>query len=258
MVGGLCGLANAIEYDILNPGDTHLITGDVGGTAMFEGDWNHVGGTGVFSPFMDLQAPKSGVESAYNTDFRPLVLNAHRNNWNYDLRLGDLQWVQKPDGRFFVFALDSNEQGNSSDLISVDNIRIYTSATDTGSVTDEANLASLGTLRFALNNPLKTGTPPAYNADDWIKLASGLDNAPGSGTFDLIVYIPTSAFAGAGANDYVWFYDLNGIHNKAGSGFEEWHALKGSNPQVPDGGSTVLLLGFVLSCVEGLRRKLSA
>ncbi|HZI31453.1 MAG TPA: hypothetical protein VFF11_03875, partial [Candidatus Binatia bacterium] len=50
---------------------------------------------------------------------------------------------------------------------------------------------------------------------------------------------------------YLWFYNLNGVHYSADgdlaaqAGYEEWRAVVGVG--VPDGGTTLVLLGSVLA-----------
>ena len=92
----------------------------------------------------------------------------------------------------------------------------------------------LGTLRFALNDPLKNGSD--YNITNWVKIDATTDGIAdtqghngGSGFSDLIVYIPASDFPNP--NDYLFFYNLNGAHfqadvggDAAEAGFEEWRA----------------------------------
>ena len=118
-----------------------------------------------------------------------------------------------------------------------------------------------------MNDPLKSGS--LYNVDTWIKLDSNLSDQlkqanGGSGWSDMIIYIPTSAFAGALATDFVWFYNLNGVHYSADydpndvnlgaeAGFEEWRAVVGGT-SVPDGGGTLILLGSALTALFGYRR----
>ena len=166
---------------------------------------------------------------------------------------------------YYGFILDANEPGASKSVISVDNIRIYTSSTDnTANVQNNLqNLNNLGTLRWALNNPVATFNAngvPTFDIDNWIKLDAGQENINrpsngGSGMADMIVYIPQAAFGSAGANDFVWFYNLNGVHynvNKdlaAQAGFEEWSAVLRVGtlpPTVPDRGTTAVLIGLGL------------
>ena len=69
----------------------------------------------------------------------------------------------------------------------------------------------------------------------------------GSGSSDMILYVPTALFADAASTDFLYFYTINGVHNGSDAGFEEWRALTG--PAVPDGGSTLLLLGSALTAL---------
>jgi hypothetical protein len=69
----------------------------------------------------------------------------------------------------------------------------------------------------------------------------------GSGFSDMIVLVPVTAFAGASPNDFVWFYNLNGVHfdvdvegTAAEAGFEEWRAVVIPEP------NTVALLSLAL------------
>ena len=234
------------------------------GTALVGNYQSQPAGTGVFQPFLTISSPGSSrVENGYNTDGRTaLYLDQQRPAWNNYLRLGDLATFQIGNATYYAFTLDANEPGNSKSLISIDNIRIYTSSTDnTGLVqNNQSNLDLLGTKRFALNDP--PSTDPASN-DNWIKLDA---NQPvgngGSGVADMILYVPVTAFAGALPSDFVWFYNLNGVHFAANTnygataGYEEWSAFTRIAPpsSVPDKGGTFLLLAFSLASVAVIRR----
>jgi hypothetical protein len=135
---------------------------------------SHPAGTGV----LFLTVHNKGTESGYNTDgHSALYLDQQRPTWNTYLRLGDLDMVSVNGVSYYAFELDANEPGNNKSIISVDNVRIYTSAADnTGLVGDnEANLNSLGTLRWAMNDPLRTGNNQ-YNGATWINLDSNLSD----------------------------------------------------------------------------------
>ncbi|HZM86354.1 MAG TPA: VPDSG-CTERM sorting domain-containing protein [Blastocatellia bacterium] len=277
------GAASAAEFDLTAPGNQQVnVLGDVGGTAIFADHFTQPAGTGVFEPFLTLDANgqtstgNNRIESAYNTDgFTALYLDQLRPQWNERLTLGDLAQITLNNVNYYAFILDANEPGNNKSLISIDNIRIYTSATDnTAAVGNNiANLNSLGALRWAMNDPLSTGTTPpdvnGFNVDTWVKLDAAQENVGagsnqangGSGMSDMIVYVPVTAFAGALLTDYVWFYNLNGVHYNsdtgtgATSGYEEWRAVVDLN-RVPEGGSTAIMLGLALLGFGGLRRKL--
>jgi hypothetical protein len=76
------------------------------------------------------------------------------------------------------------------------------------------------------------------------------------------VYIPVHYFTDAGAvdSDFVYFYNLNGVHyqseagTSADSGFEEWRSLQGPNA-VPDGGNTLVLFGTAIAALGVLARR---
>lgn len=266
----------AVEYDLTVAGNTQVsVPGDFGGTAIFSDFFTQPAGTGVFEPFLTIQRDASGgtpsnLEQGYNTDgFSALYLDQQRPQWNDYLRVGDLAVLNISGINYFAFELDANEPGADKSVISIDNIRVYTSSTDnTGSVQNNLNnLNNLGTLRWAMNDPLKNGS--LYNVDTWVKLDSDQENVEagpnvsngGSGKSDMIVYIPVTAFGSALATDYVWFYNLNGVHYSADvdlgaeAGYEEWRAVVGPNTSVPDGGATLALLGISCLALGGIRRK---
>jgi hypothetical protein len=216
------------------------------------------------------------IESGYNTDgHTALYLNQQRPEWNTLLRVGDLAQINIGGINYYGFELDANEpsgsekDGSSKSLLSLDNIRIYTSSTDnTGQVQNDQskleNPSPLGTLRFALNDPLQTGGN--YKINNWVKLDATTDGIAdtqghngGSGFSDLIVYIPVSDFAGASPNDFLTFYNLNGAHfnadaqgNAAEAGFEEWRAVVG----VPEPNTVAFLsLGLVTLGFTAARRR---
>jgi hypothetical protein len=259
-------LSLATPYDLSIAGSqSYNVLGAYGGTAVVADNWSQPTGTGVFNPFLTLDANgqtstgSNRIEQAYNADgFNQLYLDGHRPNWNTTLRVGDLASITLNQIDYFGFILDANEPGGAKSTISVDNIRIYTSATDnTAAVGNNLSLLdNLGALRWAMNDPT-TNPNGTFNNTNWIKLDASQENISrgsngGSGMSDMIIYIPQVAFAGASINDYVWFYNLNGVHCEVDmdlastSGFEEWSAVVGPQHRVPDNGGTMALLGTAL------------
>jgi hypothetical protein len=259
-------LASATSYDLSPVGSQSFnLLGAFGGTAIVADYWSQPTGTGVFDPFLTLDANgqtstgDNKIEQAYNADgYNQLYLDGLRPNWNTTLRVGDLASITLNQIDYFGFILDANEPGGAKSTISVDNIRIYTSATDnTAAVGDNLSLLdNLGALRWAMNDPT-TNPNGTFNNDTWIKLDASQENISrgangGSGMSDMIIYIPQVVFTGAAATDYVWFYNLNGVHYEIDSdlattaGFEEWSAVVGPQYRVPDHGDTLLLLGTAL------------
>jgi hypothetical protein len=268
--------AFATELDLSGSATSGFLTGAVGGTAIFSETSTHPAGTGVFDPFLTINSQgNSKTEQGYNTDgHTALYLNQQRPEWNNLLKVSDLAKINIGGTNYYAFELDANEpSGTERDhspkvLLSVDNIRIYTSSTDnTGAVQSDVSKletpSPLGTLRFALNDPLKSGSN--FNITNWVKMAANTDGIAdaqghngGSGFSDLIVYIPASDFPNL--DDYLFFYNLNGAHfqadvggDAAEGGFEEWRAVVGVG--VPDDGATAALLGLGLVGLAGIRAR---
>ena len=268
--------AFATELDLSGSATSGFLTGAVGGTAIFSETSTHPAGTGVFDPFLTINSQgNSKTEQGYNTDgHTALYLNQQRPEWNTLLKVSDLAKINIGGTNYYAFELDANEpSGTERDhspkvLLSVDNIRIYTSSTDnTGAVQSDVSKletpSPLGTLRFALNDPLKNGSN--FNITNWVKMAANTDGIAdaqghngGSGFSDLIVYIPASDFPKL--DDFLFFYNLNGAHfqadvggDAAEGGFEEWRAVVGVG--VPDDGATAALLGLGLVGLAGIRAR---
>jgi len=259
------------EFDLSTIGVnvSRTVTGAVGGDAIFKDKWDQPTGTGVFDPFLTLDSNgktstgNTSIESAYNTDGTVAIyLDQQKPNaFNKTLKYGSLARVNEGGIDYVAFDLDANEPGGSKSLISIDNIRVYTSSDNkTTAGIGLSNLDDLGKLRWAMNNPT-TGSASdlnGFNVSQWVKLDSNQNNNDsskangGSGQMDMVVLIPVSAFADTADGDYVWFYNLNGVHYSADgdlaaqAGFEEWRALAGPNA-VPDGGNTLALLGSALT-----------
>jgi len=271
--------ANADEIDLTAVGvDTpQTVHADVGGDGLVANYHTQPAGTGVFDPFLTVERTAAGgnpagIERGYNTD-GVLYLDQQRPAWNQLVKLSDLAVVNVNGGSYYAFELDANEPGNGKSLLSVDNVRIYTSTADnTGFVQNhEASLDSLGTLRWAMNHPLTpqgTDTTGAgsYNIDNWIKLDSNQSDVDaksngGSGISDMILYVPSDAIdkAKADGDIYLWFYNLNGVHYTADAdlaaeaGYEEWRPV--TPDQVPDGGNTLVLFGTAIAALGVLGRR---
>src|SRR6185436_5842404 len=129
------------------------IVGDVGGTAIYSTIVTLPAGTGVFDPFLTIQ--RKGVEQGYNTSQRAYLDGKGVPQLTHDLHVGELAVINIGGVDYYAFELDASETGvgNRSRLLSIDNIRIYTSARDTAAlVANNVNkLDNLGILRYAQN-----------------------------------------------------------------------------------------------------------
>jgi hypothetical protein len=256
VAAGLLPVSNAFgtEINLVTPypgsGSFASGTSPGGAGAIYSTIDSHPTGTGVFDPFLSYQA--KSVEEGFNTSSggngQGFLDTKRVPQWNHDLFVGDLAPVtlSGKSGTFYAFELDANEtgNGNAARLLSIDDIRIYTSASDTAnSVGDTGLVDNLGTLRYAQNASL--GVTANWVLIDASKKEGG--STSGSGSSDMIVYVPTALFAGASTTDFLYFYTINGVNNAADAGYEEWAAYTATG--VPDGGSTLLLLGSSLTAL---------
>ena len=234
--------AEALVYDLTTQSTVAVATST--GTAIFTTDFTQPAGTGVIDPFLSIQA--KGSEQGYNTSAG--VFDTKREpQYNHEVKVSDLVKVTINGTEYYSFLLDINEP-NSTDKsqISLDSLKIYTS-TVAGQTT--TNLKNLGTKRFDLDLP----------TDNYI-LYDDLNS--GSGQADIAFFVPVSAFAGAGQNDYVYMYQMFGQHVSADfngttqGGFEET-AIGAATP-VPEVAAILPLagvLGLAVGAQQWRRRK---
>jgi hypothetical protein len=223
-----------------------LTTSGVSYTSTYDGTvWtqlvNQPTGTGVYNPFLRLRA--NDVEEGMNTDGNA---NATYNDvagiWTHGLTLGQLNTVTIGSTSYYSYSCDINEpNGGGQNLLSLDELRIYTLAGSSSLMTEAAVTGAGGVLRYNLDGVTDQDVYLDYNL------------AAGSGHDDVQVLIPTSFFAGASASDQIYFYSKFGATAgmiadadfTSGDGFEEWHALLGQAPPPPSlpEPSTVMILG---------------
>jgi hypothetical protein len=170
-------------------------------------------GTGVIRSFLRLQAANanSTIEQGYNTDARPLQFDEKTSaTFTHSLQLGDAAEVVIDGTPYIEFLLDINQQSSQSTL-SLDELRFY--------VADTPNLRGYDAATKQLG-----GVTAVYDqtagGEYWVKLDAGLNSGSGSG--DLLVYVPTQLFASGTANPYLYVYSKFGVHLAANGGFEEW------------------------------------
>ncbi len=214
---------------------TRGATGSVNG-AVFTQYTPQPTGTGYIRSFLRVDAPGNAtLEQGYNTDARPLQFDEMKAaNFTRAIRLNEVAEVTSGGTAYRGFLLDIN-QSSKSPLLSLDQLRIYVGTS--GSLTGYD--AAAGTL---------AGLAPVYDldagGDHWIELNAKLSSGSGSG--DMVVYVPNSAFAGAGDNPYVYLFCRFGDHLGCNGGFEEWSTARGlPAPTPPPAAGPATLSGYV-------------
>jgi hypothetical protein len=231
-------------------------------------------GTGVFDPFLTYQnkVTEEGFNTSNGGSGQGYMDDKRVAQWTHDLHVGDMAVITKDNGiQYYAFELDANETGagNKNRLLSIDDIRIYTSKVDTsGLVADDASKVDLLGYKVYTQNA-SIGNYANYVLIDASNSEGG--QTSGSGSSDMILYVPKALFDArplAAASDLLYFYTINGAHDEADNtvdseaGFEEWRAVVGVQA-VPDSGNTVTLLGLsllgfgILANGAKLRSKLS-
>ena len=217
------------------------------GTAIFTTDFTQPAGTGVFDPFLTIQA--NGTEEGYNTSAG--VFDTKREpQWNHELTLADLEQTRTTinGADYFSFTLDINEpNAGEKSLISLDALQIYASD-KTGQQT--RNVSQLGTKVFDLDLPVNN-----YILYD--------DANSGSGEADIAFFIPTTAFTGLSPETIIYMYQHFGSYYSSDAtastqgGFEETRLAVNIRP-IPEPSAILPLagvLGFALTSRRLFRRR---
>ena len=241
-------------YNLQTDGAAVNVAADTGGAGV--ATQGPIGsGTGVFPAFVQITG--GGVEDAYNTTTNGTNDNGASDNFNYALTKGDLAAaiVTYQGNTYYEFFLDINESNNSTDTyLSLDEIRIYASATTNNPGTEP--YPSPATLVWQMQ------------ADAHILLLYDLE--AGSGYADMTLLVPTSILSSYSDSAFVYLYSLFGeladtcttapcvsTGDYGGSdGFEEWaYNREGGTVTIPDGGSTLGLLGLGMLALGYARRR---
>lgn len=247
----LCGAAAGLVLALGAPPSraAHLdLTGGGSGTrngAFFTTTDNQSTGTGVINPFLRLQA--NGTEEGYNASTNSVMPDVKTGTHTRDIQLPEIPIVVNPSGAtpgsYYEFLLDINEVAGTKAELSLDKLQLYTRATALGTAT--ANPPPGATLRYDLDSA----------GDTYVLLNADLTSGSGSG--DLFIYIPTSNFAAAGVNDYLYFFARFGDNAASDDGFEEF-AVRRAATAVPEGGLSLALMGLGLATAGLLSRRRAA
>ncbi len=190
-------------------------------------------GTGVFDPFLTIQ--NSPWEQGYNSGSGNFDTKREP-VWNHEIKFSDMTVTTIGGSQYYGFTVDINEPNGAKAGISLDAFQVYTSSSLQNSTSTNSSgffNGSLGTLRYTLGDNAVTYT----------------DTRHGSGSGDINIYIPVSAFAGAQANDYIYLYQRWGNSDSTTTtqgGFEETSLIRGVTP-VPEMSALFPILGLMVA-----------
>jgi hypothetical protein len=226
LVAVLCaGPTFAVVLDLTTAGASGYI-----GAAWFKQVENQPTGTGVIDPFLRVQA--NGSEQGVNSP-GPYLMDEKSGIWTHAIHLSDFGAVTNPDNGVASIRvlLDIDETANAP-LLSMDRLRIYTATV--GTYNSLSQLDASGSLIYDLD----------AGSDNVVYLNYLLDNGSGSG--DMLAYLPVSLFAG---HDTEWFYLYSQFGATGGdyvsdNGFEEWTRVDA--PPVPEPAPLLLFGGGLL------------
>ena len=227
--------AHAVVVDLVNTDQ-----GAAGGPmpAIFQFTDQQPTGTGVIDPFLTIQA--DGTEQGYNTSGSPAPFDVKRQpQYTHDIQFSDLQatTVMLNGTAYFQILLDVNEPNGAKSIIKLYELQIYTSPLGSQTTT---NVATLGTLRYDLDG----------SGDSQVVIDAGRNHGSGSG--DVNIFIPVSAFAGTAPSDYIYVYALfsegNLKSNPDGTqgGFEEFALVNNITP-VPEMSALFPIVGLMVA-----------
>jgi hypothetical protein len=203
----------AVEYDLTSSGAVQNING-----AIFM-QWTDTEpmGSGRINAFVGIRG--SGFQHGYNTTG---VREFDTTPDSKALLLSDIPIVEFGGTNYREFWLDIN-QNSTHHILSLDKLKIHM-----GTVSD---------LTGYLTNPAFGA--PIYDldagGDNYVKLDYNLN--PGSGKGDMLLFVPDSAFIGAG--NYTYLYSMFGATINGVDGFEEWAV--GIGPIIPEPATMALL-----------------
>ena len=183
--------------------DLTRATGDraeINDALFFQNKPDTSSGTGLIQAIVRVQDPGGGdgFENGYNSSARPVSYEENTSpNFTTSLLLSEVPIVTIDGTQYYEFRLDIN-QLNSSSLLSLDEVKLYTSAVADGEAT------GLITGSWFTSNAHQV-----YDMDGAGNTSVLLDagNSSGSGSSDMFFYVPLSNFGAVDPDDtYVTLY----------------------------------------------------
>jgi hypothetical protein len=186
-------------------------------------------GTGFIMSFVRIQGAASGggIEQGYNTTARPVQFDENTSpSFTRALTAGAVPRVTINGTDYREFLLDINQK-HSSPLLSVDQVQLFFAET--------SNLTGYDTTTGTLTAADGSRLSAAFTLSQPVLLDATLNHGSGSG--DMLLDVPDTAFVGTTVNTYVYLYSRMGGQTgaSANGGFEEWAVKSNGVTQPPAG-----------------------
>jgi len=262
-------LATPASADTFIDLETSGSGGTAGGAFYLQGETGP-SGTGIFPAFSRVQAnnQEEGLSTTAN-----ILDNTSDNTHNFSILKSDLGVVTCSAAQalanqcvagtqYYEFHLDINEAGGGDEFLLLDDLEIWYSS-----------------VQNSTTYPVDGGTRVYDLSALNVSILMDYSLEAGSGKADMTVLIPISLLAGASSTQWIYLYSsfghltscpalgdnstedakcTAGVDYHSSDGFEEWNfnATQGGT-FVPDGGSTLGLLGLGMMTLGYVRRRFS-
>jgi hypothetical protein len=193
-------------------------------------------GTGTFDPFLlNSGGGSQPVTSAWNTDANKDWTQDNMANASQTDALDVSDVGTSAGGSYWTFIVDINQEGGTDSLLDLTHLQLYSCTSATYLNLDSPDCTSFYNLFGGAVTYATDGTP-VISDETWITFDAR--NHTGSGSGDIIVFIPTSSFS---ITPTGFIALLDGWGNPPGTyenndGFEEWKVI--SNFECPSGCSS--------------------
>lgn len=213
-------------------------------------------GTGVIDSFDRVQ--NNGTEQGYDTNASGVDDNK-AGGFTHIITIASLDTGTHPG--YVTFLLDINQTSQNGNILSVDDIKLFTgtnSALATTPLPSGAGVTKIWDLQDATSCSAQSpaGSCSAIAGTNHIILNYNNNEGSGNG-FDMFLEVPISVFNGISPGTYLYLYSSFGAVNgdSANDGFEEWAQFNAVGQTGAPEPGTLVMFGSGLIGIAGILRR---